>query len=57
MSLHLEADKEAIAPTVLLPGDPLRAQWIAENFLEDVVCYNRVRGMQGFTGMYNVQLL
>ena len=57
MSLHLEADKEAIAPTVLLPGDPLRAQWIAENFLEDVVCYNRVRGMQGFTGMYNGQLV
>ena len=52
MSLHLEADIGAIAPTILLPGDPLRAQWIAENFLQDVVCYNKVRGMLGYTGTY-----
>lgn len=52
MSVHIEADKGAIAETVLLPGDPLRAQWIANTFLEDVVCYNKVRGMLGFTGYY-----
>ncbi|MEG2256585.1 MAG: purine-nucleoside phosphorylase, partial [Cetobacterium sp.] len=39
-----------IAETVLLPGDPLRAKFIAENFLEDVVQYNTVRGMNGYTG-------
>lgn len=42
-----------IAETVLLPGDPLRAKFIAENFLEDVVQYNTVRGMNGYTGYYN----
>ncbi len=52
MSLHLEAKPGEIAPTVLLPGDPLRAQWIAETFLEDVFCYNKVRGMLGYTGQY-----
>ena len=41
-----------MASTVLLPGDPLRAKYIAENFLEDAVCYNEVRGMYGFTGTY-----
>lgn len=53
MSIHIEAKKGEIAETVLLPGDPLRAQWIAETFLEDVTCYNRVRNMFGFTGTYN----
>ncbi|NLK71789.1 MAG: purine-nucleoside phosphorylase, partial [Clostridiales bacterium] len=38
--------------TVLMPGDPLRAKYIAENFLENTVCYNQVRGMYGFTGTY-----
>lgn len=52
MSVHIEAAKGEIAETVLLPGDPLRAQWIAETFLENVVCYNKVRGMLGFTGTY-----
>jgi len=52
MSVHIEAKKGAIAETVLLPGDPLRAKWIAETFLEKVVCYNKVRGMLGFTGTY-----
>jgi purine-nucleoside phosphorylase len=52
MSLHIHADVSAVAPTVLLPGDPLRAQFIAEHFLEDVVCYNRVRAMYGYTGIY-----
>ncbi|MDG2193570.1 MAG: purine-nucleoside phosphorylase [Polaribacter sp.] len=51
-SLHLEANVGDIAETVLLPGDPLRAKYIAENFLDDAVCYNNVRGMLGFTGYY-----
>ena len=49
---HNEASAGDIADRVLLPGDPLRAKYIAETFLEDVVCYNRVRGMYGFTGSY-----
>ncbi|MGB5434873.1 MAG: purine-nucleoside phosphorylase [Maribacter sp.] len=52
MSVHLEAKKGDIAATVLMPGDPLRAKWIAETFLEEVSCYNRVRGMLGYTGLY-----
>lgn len=53
MSVHIEAKKGEIAETVLLPGDPLRAKWIAETFLKDAVCYNEVRGMLGYTGTYN----
>jgi len=53
MSVHIGANKGDIAESVLLPGDPLRAKWIAETFLTDVVCYNEVRGMLGFTGYYN----
>ena len=49
---HLEAKVGDIAETVLLPGDPLRAKFIAETFLEDVVQYNTVRGMYGYTGYY-----
>ena len=52
MSVHIEAKKNEIADTILLPGDPLRAQYIAENFLENVTCYNKVRNMLGFTGEY-----
>ena len=52
MSTHINAPEGAIADKVLLPGDPLRAKFIAENFLEDVKCYNEVRGMFGFTGIY-----
>lgn len=52
MSVHIGAKKNEIAETVLLPGDPLRAKYIAETFLEDVSCYNEVRGMLGFTGTY-----
>jgi purine-nucleoside phosphorylase len=50
--LHIMANPGDIAETVLLPGDPLRAKFIAENFLEDAVCYNKVRGMLGYTGTY-----
>lgn len=52
MSVHINAAEGQIAETVLLPGDPLRAKYIAETFLEDVVLYNEVRGMYGFTGTY-----
>lgn len=51
-SLHLEAQVGDIAETVLLPGDPLRAKHVAETLLENAVCYNKVRGMFGFTGYY-----
>lgn len=49
---HNNAKKGDIAKTVLMPGDPLRAKFIAENYLENPVCYNEVRGMLGFTGTY-----
>lgn len=52
MSTHINAKEGEISPRVLLPGDPLRAKFIAENFLEDAKCYNQVRGMFGFTGTY-----
>lgn len=53
MSTHIGAQPGEIAPTVLLPGDPLRAKWIAETFLTDPRCYSEVRGMFGFTGTWN----
>lgn len=52
MSTHIGAEAGAIAPHVLMPGDPLRAKWIAENYLEDATCYSEVRGMLGYTGTY-----
>jgi purine-nucleoside phosphorylase len=52
MSIHIEAKEGEIADKILLPGDPLRAKHIAENFLENPVCYNNVRGMLGYTGTY-----
>ena len=52
MSTHIGAEPGQIAPTVLLPGDPKRAQWIAETFLDDATCYSEVRGMLGFTGTW-----
>ncbi len=53
MSVHIEAKKGDIAETILLPGDPLRAKWIAETFFENPVCFNKIRGMYGYTGTYN----
>ena len=47
MSTHIEAKAGSIAPRILLPGDPLRAKYIAENFLKDAVQFNNVRGMLG----------
>ena len=49
---HIGANKGDIAETILLPGDPLRAKLIAETYFTDVVCYNKVRNMLGFTGYY-----
>ena len=52
MSIHISAKQGDIADKILLPGDPLRAKFIAENFLEDAVCFNEVRNMFGYTGTY-----
>ena len=51
-SLHIGAEKGEIADIVFMPGDPLRAKFIAENFLEDARCYTQVRNMLGYTGTY-----
>ncbi len=53
MTAHIYAAKKGeIAESILLPGDPLRAKFIAENFLENPRCYNEIRGMLGYTGYY-----
>ena len=52
MSVHIEAKKGDIAPSVLMPGDSMRAKWIAETFLDNCICYNKVRGMLGYTGTF-----
>jgi purine-nucleoside phosphorylase len=52
MSTHIGAEPGQIAERVLLPGDPLRAKWIAETYLTDAVCYSTVRNMLGFTGTF-----
>lgn len=52
MSLHIAAKKGEIADTILLPGDPLRAKFIAETYFENPVCYNEIRGILGYTGTY-----
>ena len=52
MTIHIGAQPGDIAETVLLPGDPYRAKWAAETFLDDVKCVNDVRGMLGFTGTW-----
>ena len=49
---HIESKKEDIAATVLMPGDPLRAKYIAEHYLEEAKCVNTVRNMYGYTGIY-----
>ena len=50
---HIDAEPKDFAPTVLMPGDPLRAKFIAENFLTDAKLVNNVRGVQGYTGLYH----
>jgi len=52
MSTHIGAEPGQIAPRVLLPGDPLRAKWIAETYLDDATCYSTVRNMLGYSGTY-----
>lgn len=52
MSTHIAASAGDVAPLVLMPGDPLRARWIAETFLDDARCYSEVRGMLGYTGTW-----
>lgn len=52
MSVHIEAKKGEIAETILLPGDPLRAKWIANTFFDNPKRFNKVRGMLGYTGTY-----
>jgi len=52
VSTHIDAREGQIAPTVLLPGDPLRAKYFAEKMLKDAICFNEVRGMLGYTGLY-----
>lgn len=51
MSTHISAKSGDIADTVLLPGDPLRAHWIATTFLKNAICYSTVRNMVGYTGI------
>lgn len=53
MSKHIEAKKEEIAKTVIMPGDPLRAKFIAETYLENPKLVNKVRGIYAYTGLYN----
>lgn len=55
MSVHISAKKGEVSDKILLPGDPLRAEFIAKTYLKDVICYNKVRGMLGFTGNYKGQ--
>ncbi|HIW62851.1 MAG TPA: purine-nucleoside phosphorylase [Candidatus Stackebrandtia excrementipullorum] len=52
VTAHISAEPGDIAETVLMPGDPLRAKWIAETYLTDAVCYSSVRNMYGYTGHY-----
>ena len=52
MSIHIGAEEGDVAETILLPGDPMRAKFVAEHFLDGAVCYNEVRGMYGYTGTY-----
>lgn len=52
MSTHIGAAAGQVAPHVLMPGDPLRAKWIAETFLDDAECYTEIRGMLGYTGTW-----
>ncbi len=55
MTIHIGAEPGQIAETVLMPGDPLRAKWAAERFLDGAVCINQVRGMLGYTGQWRGQ--
>ena len=49
---HIHATPDDLAKTVLMPGDPLRAEFVAKNYLKDAVLFNNVRGIQGYTGTW-----
>ena len=51
-SASIAAEESQIAKAVLMPGDPLRAKYVADHYLEEVVCFNTVRNMLGYTGTY-----
>ena len=53
MTVHIGAKPGDIAETILMPGDPYRAKWAAQTFLDDAVCVNEVRGMLGYTGTWH----
>ncbi|HAG25506.1 MAG TPA: purine-nucleoside phosphorylase, partial [Rhodobacter sp.] len=53
MTIHIGAKTGDIAPTVLMPGDPYRARWVAQTFLQDARLVNETRGMLGYTGTWN----
>lgn len=55
MGIHIQAEAGQIAETVLLPGDPLRAKYLADHYLDNAVCYNDIRGMLGYTGYFKGQ--
>ena len=57
MTPHISAKNGEIADSILLPGDPMRAKWIAETYFDNPVCFNEVRGMLGFTGTYKGQAI
>ena len=57
MTAHIEAKKNDVAKTVIMPGDPKRAEHIAKKYLEDYTCINTVRGMLGFTGFYKGKMV
>lgn len=57
MTAHIEADKESIAKVVIMPGDPKRAQYMADKYLDDYMCVNTIRGMLGFTGFYKDKMV
>lgn len=57
MTPHIEAKKEDVAKTVIMPGDPMRAKFIAENYLKEAKLVNKVRGMLGYTGYYKDKLI
>ncbi len=50
--IHINCKENDVSELILLPGDPLRAKFISENFLENSYCYNTTRNMLGFTGFY-----
>ena len=56
-TIHIGSDKEDIAPIVLMPGDPMRAKYIAEKYLKDYKLVNKVRNMYAYTGYYKDKLV